>query len=79
MKCEGEGKKVQWKMDLRSALYLIITTSQTWATTWTAQEQYKTIFNLHGDGGPRYIISGILVDEFYIDRLEIGYLIKIAK
>ena len=29
--------------------------------------------------GPYYIISGIFADKFYINRLETGYLIKMAK
>jgi SNF2-related domain len=78
IKCERDGK-VWWKMDPRSASYLIITTSQTWATTWTAQEQHKTIFNIYRDDGPRCIVSGILADEFHTDRLETGYLMKIVK
>ena len=77
--CGGEGKGTWWKMDLRLALYLIITTLQTQATTQTAQEQYKTIFNFYKNISPRCIISGIFADEFYINRLEIGYLIKVAK
>ena len=66
-------------MDLRLALYLIITTSQTQATTWTAQEQYKTIFNLYKNAGPYCIINRIFADKFYMDRLETDYLIKVAK
>ena len=79
IKYKREGKLVWWKIDLRLALYLIIITLQTQVITWTAQKQYKTIFNLYRDDGPYYIISGILISKFYIDRLEIGYLIKIVK
>ena len=74
-----EGKGTWWKMDLRLALSFIITTLQTQVIIQTTQEQYKTIFNLYKDGGLRCIISRIFVNEFYINRLEIGYLIKVAK
>ena len=66
-------------MNPKLVSYFIIMTSQTWATTWTALKQNKTIFNLHKDSSPHCIINKILVNKFYTDRLETGYLIKIAK
>ena len=54
-------------------------TSQIWATTWTALEQHRTIFNFHKNGGFCCIVNKILVNEFYMDRLKINYLMKIAK
>ena len=79
IKYKTEGKGVWWNIDLKSALYFIITTSQTWATTQTTPEQHRTIFNLHENGGPHCIISKILVNKFHTDKLKTNYLIKIAK
>ena len=79
IKYKTEGKGVQWNIDLKLALYFIIIALQTWAITWTALEQHKTIFNLYKNSGLYCIISKIFINEFYTDRFKTGYLIKIAK